>query len=210
MRSKARRKAVVVGAGDNGRSLLNILRLTGAEVLGFLDDARRGEVEGLPILGPMEWLSGKGEIECAVGIASSAARKAVVGRLRLLGASFLTVIHPAAILSPGVKLGQGVFVNAGAIVVHNASLGDFSNVNLACTVGHDCVLESYVTLSPGVNIGGRAVLREGVFAGLNAAINQDVEIGAWTKVALGAAVMKSVGPGKIVAGNPARVMGFVE
>ena len=205
------RKIVILGAGDNGRTVLNLLRLTGegARVAGFADDRATGPVEGEKVLGTVSWAAAQPGVDYALGIASPADRKAVIERLPG-DAAFVSAVHPSVIVGAGVKLGRGVVLNAGVILAHGADLRDFVLVNLASTIGHDSVLHRFVTVSPGVNCGGRVTLGEGVFAGINSCFGQGLEIGAWTKVALGSAVSKSFPAGKVVAGNPARVMGFAD
>ena len=49
-------------------------------------------------------------------------------------------------------MGKGNIVCAGNILTVDITLGDFNIINLDCTVGHDAVLHSYVTVYPSVNI----------------------------------------------------------
>lgn len=50
--------------------------------------------------------------------------------------------------------GEGVVVTAGNILTTEIRLHDFAMLNLMCTVGHDCEIGRFVTVSPGVNISG--------------------------------------------------------
>lgn len=204
------KKIVIIGAGDQGLSALHILRLMkeGSDVAGFLDDRARGEAAGLKVLGPIEWAKANRDHVYVLAVASPADRKAIVERLAEAELSYFSVVHPSVIIGPGVTLGRGVILGAGVIAAHCARLDDFVHVNLASTVGHDCVLSRFVTVSPGVNIGGRVTLGEGVFVGMNACFSQGIAIGEWSKISMGSVVAKAFPARKVVAGNPARVMGF--
>ena len=43
---------------------------------------------------------------------------------------------------------------------------------------------------------------------MNACFSQGLTIGEWSKISMGSAVAKSFPARKVIAGNPARVMGF--
>jgi acetyltransferase-like isoleucine patch superfamily enzyme len=59
---------------------------------------------------------------------------------------------------------------------------------------------------PSIDVLGRIVLGDNVMIGLNAIILPGVEIGANSVVAAGAVVARSVPPGSVVGGVPARVL----
>ncbi|MDX2263504.1 MAG: hypothetical protein NW215_00840 [Hyphomicrobiales bacterium] len=75
-------------------------------------------------------------------------------------------------------------------------------------VGHDTVIEDFVTLCPMVCISGYVVVREGAFLGAGAVVvpgkpGRPIVIGRGAYVFAGAVITKSVADGAKVAGNPA-------
>ena len=138
-------------------------------------------------------------------------RKAVdAARERLPNARFATLVHPntVAAMDPGygdqaLKLGSGVVIAAGNIVTMNVSIGSHVHLNLDCTVGHDAVIENFVTVSPGVHISGRVHIESGVFIGTGANVIEGVRIGRDAVVGAGACVVRDVEPGLTVVGVPA-------
>jgi acetyltransferase-like isoleucine patch superfamily enzyme len=79
---------------------------------------------------------------------------------------------------------------------------------LDCTIGHDVVVGSYSTLSPGVHVSGNVRIGGNVFIGTGACIingraSEPLTIGDGAVVAAGACVTRSVDPGAMVAGVPA-------
>jgi acetyltransferase-like isoleucine patch superfamily enzyme len=76
-------------------------------------------------------------------------------------------------------------------------------------VGHDVSIGDYVTICAGANIAGHVVIEDDVFVGAGAVIvngsaERKLRVGAGAKIAAGAVVTKSVPPGAVLAGNPAR------
>jgi len=77
---------------------------------------------------------------------------------------------------------------------------------ILCTVGHDAIIEDFVTLYPGVHVSGNVYLEEGAEIGTGTAIIQGVRVGAWTTVGAGAVVVKDLPPGVVAVGVPAKVI----
>lgn len=206
------KRVVVVGAGDTGRTALEIVRAlnrdgAGLEILGFLDDdTDKRSVLGLPVLGDVGWAARHPELSYVLGVGVPETKRAIVERLGTAAVQFLSLIHPRATVLDSTQVGRGVLVNAGAVVVHDTRLGDFVTINLNATVGHDCILEDFVTVSPGANVAGRVHVGTGAVIGPNATVLQDLAVGPWATVGAGTVVIKEVPPRVVVFGNPARVV----
>ena len=82
--------------------------------------------------------------------------------------------------------------------------GDHCLIGAACTVGHDAVLEKYVTLYPGVNVSGNTHLREQCEMGTGSQIIQGLSVGERTIVGAGATVVRDLPPDCTAVGVPAR------
>jgi serine acetyltransferase len=80
------------------------------------------------------------------------------------------------------------------------------HVNLACTVGHDAVLEDYATLAPGVHVSGHVVVEEGAYVGTGANVVERLRIGRWSVVGAGSTVLANVPANTTAVGIPARVI----
>lgn len=101
-------------------------------------------------------------------------------------------------IHPGAKLGSGLFIDHGMGVV----------IGETAEVGRDC------TLYQGVTLGGTSLqhgkrhptLEDGVVVGAGAGIIGAIVVGANSKVAAGAVVVKSVPPNSTVVGVPGRVV----
>jgi FlaA1/EpsC-like NDP-sugar epimerase len=82
-------RVVVIAAGGHGREIADVARACAAagqpvELVGFVDDnpeLARATVHDVPVLGRVDWLLGRADIEVVCGIGSPAVRKRVVQRL---------------------------------------------------------------------------------------------------------------------------------
>lgn len=88
-------------------------------------------------------------------------------------------------------------------------LGQHVQVLPMASIGHDVVLEDFVTVAPSAIISGYVHVGEAAFIGAGAVVvpgraDRPLAIGAGATVAAGAVVTKPVAPGRVVGGNPAR------
>lgn len=202
-------RVVILGAGGHAKVVGFILRLSGHEVVGFLDDdpALHGkEVLGMPVLGAND-LAPHLDIDAAiVGIGDNAARRMWYERLRGWGIPLVNAIHPSALIAQGVTLGQGTVMLGNVSVNVEVQVGDNVILNVGAIVGHDSVIASHVHIGPGVILCGGVRVGEGAFLGAGAIVIPGQEIGAGSVIGAGTVVISSIPPGVVAVGNPARIV----
>jgi sugar O-acyltransferase (sialic acid O-acetyltransferase NeuD family) len=209
-------KFVIIGAGGFAREVLDIFEACADagqdfEVLGYLVEAQYGQpgevINGKPILGDFNWLAQHAsEFKVICGVGDPVARKRLVALAKDCRAHFGNIIHPSAILTRRVTLGEGIVITAGAIFTNQIKIGNHVHVNLDCTIGHNVVLEDFATLAPGVHVSGWVILGEGCYVGTGANIIDRKTIGAWSVVGAGSVVISDVPPYSTVVGVPAKVI----
>jgi sugar O-acyltransferase (sialic acid O-acetyltransferase NeuD family) len=118
-----------------------------------------------------------------------------------------TMIDPTAVVAASSTLGEGSYVNAGAIIAAGVRAGTSLSVNRGASIGHHNVIGNYVTVGPGVVTGGECRIQRGAFLGVGAVLAPGVEVGPNAVVGAGAVVIGDVREGAVVVGNPARVVG---
>lgn len=147
---------------------------------------------------------------CAVG--ASKIRKNIVNSLKRINPdiNFATLIDPSAELSDSVKIGAGSIVCAHTIITVDVNIGDHVVINLDCTIGHDAVLQNFVTLYPSVNVSGMANIGLCCELGTGMQIIQGKTIGDYSIIGAGAVVVKDI-PSKCTAvGSPAKPIKFFD
>ncbi|MEW6380704.1 MAG: acetyltransferase [bacterium] len=208
------REIVIFGVGGFGRETafliedINLLKPQW-KLLGFLDEdsGKQGSrVNGYPVLGGIDRFLHNPEVFVVCAIGSPLARKKIVGILEQANARFPNIIHPHVICYHGNSFGVGNIVSSGNILNVDVTVGNHVCFEMASTIGHDVVIEDFVSLMPGVNVSGNVVLEEGCYLGTGCKIIQGKRIGKWAIVGAGAVVIHDVPPYSTVAGVPATVI----
>lgn len=209
-------KVVIIGAGGFGREVLDVLEAVNQEsptyeILGFITEPGYQTpgvlINERPILGYYDWLEAhRDEVKAICGIGAPATRRRLIAKAEATGVSFFSAIHPRALLTRWVTLGTGSIITAGCILTNNITIGSHVHLNLDCTVGHDAVIEDFVTVSPGVHVSGNVRLEEGSFIGTGANLIEGKTIGAWSVVGAGGVVVTHIPANTTAVGNPAKVI----
>lgn len=118
------------------------------------------------------------------------------------------VIRPQGFhyLNPNLYQTNGFIICPGTFITVNVSIGQYFIANLNVTVGHDCQIGDFVTISPGANISGNVNIGDRAYIGTGAVIREGINIGSDSIVGAGAVVVKDVDPGTVVVGNPAKYL----
>ncbi|QTE31602.1 NeuD/PglB/VioB family sugar acetyltransferase [Pengzhenrongella sicca] len=206
----------VVGAGGFGRETLSILHALAADgglppVTGVIDDdpARadldRIEELGQRVVGTVADLARRtGPFGAVLAIGSAPARRRIADLLAGTPVRYPVVVHPDATIGRLVHLAEGVVVAPGARLSTNVLVGRHVQIDQNAVVGHDCVLEEFARLNPQVCVSGAVRIGSGALVGAAATVLPGLSVGADAIVGAGAVVTRSVAPGAVVKGVPAR------
>lgn len=119
--------------------------------------------------------------------------------------TFPVLIHNLAAVDGNIG-SRGCVVAAGAVIGAKVNAGDFCLFNYNCSIGHDVKIGRCVTISPNAVITCGAVIGDEAFIGAGSVTLPGVKIGHGATVGAGAVVARDVEPGKLVMGNPGRVI----
>lgn len=206
----------IIGAGGFGRETAWLTERINQEkqtweIRGFIDDNESlwGTVcGGYPVFGGLKYLQKSDrEVWCVCAVGNAAVRKKIIGRLHGIShIRFATLTDPKTEISGQVSIGEGSIICAGNIITVDVCIGSHNIINLDCTVGHDAVLNDFVTLYPSVNVSGQVKIGECTEIGTGANIIQGRRIGDRTVIGAGAVVIGDIDSDCTAVGSPARVV----
>lgn len=118
-------------------------------------------------------------------------------RLRGLGYTLETYIHPDARIYTAHPLGEGSIVLPGAVVEPHVRIGANTMVWCNATLAHHCTVGDNAWIASGAVISGQAVIGDNCFVGVNATVVNKVHVGECNVVGGGALITKDTKPNTV-------------
>lgn len=202
----------IIGAGGFGREVAWIVERINSikptwKLKGFIDDNETlwGSTEGeYHVFGGCEYLSALEGVYAVCAVGSSNVRKKIIEKLKDTSVKFATLVDPSVLYSNSVRIGEGAIVCAGTIITVDVNIGDHVIVNLDCTIGHDAVIDDFVTIYPSVNVSGNVLIGECSELGTGTQIIQGKKVISNTIIGAGAIVVKDCLESGTYVGSPAK------
>lgn len=193
------RNVVIVGASGHGRVIADIVRACNDAVVGFLNDDESKEV-----LGKIADWEKYNNNEFIIGIGDPDIRDRISKLMD--GVQWYTAIHPSAIVSPSVVIGEGTTVMPNAVVNTGSIIGRHAIINSGAIVEHDNRIGDYSHISVGAKLGGTVQIGDHTWVGIGAVVGNNKSVCANCIVGAGAVVVKNIDEAGVYIGLPARIV----
>lgn len=194
------KKLVIIGASGHGKVIADIAVRNGYEEIVFLDDDETIiECAGFPVVGKTseaKYIEG----DKIVAIGNAKIRKRIQAELN----NIVTLIHPSAVISRRVEIGEGTVVMAGVVINSDTVIGKGCIINTGASVDHDCRIADFVHVSVGVHVAGTCIIGERTWIGAGATVSNNVNICGDCMIGAGALVIKNIEKSGTYIGVPAR------
>lgn len=194
------KKLVIIGASGHGKVIADIAVKNGYKNIVFLDDnADIKECAGFPVIGKTEEAKNI-DADKIVAIGNAKIRERIQRELD----GVVTLIHPSAVISRRVEIGNGSVVMAGAVINSDAIIGRGCIINTGASVDHDCKIEDYVHVSVGTHVAGTVEIGKRTWVGAGVTVSNNVNIARNCMIGAGAVVIKDIDKSGTYIGVPAR------
>lgn len=201
-------------AGGLGRDVLKMARYINRqqgrwEEVFFIDDHfTSGEMNNAPVIRFEKYLKQRNNHTDEFVIANGEAvyRKQIYQKLKESGCVFTNIVHPNVYLDEYDFIQDGAIITEGNVLGGNIHIGKCTYVSLACILGHDVVLEDFVTLSHDVNLSGSVHIGEGTYIGTGTVIRDEVTIGKNCIIGMGSLVTRDIPDNVVAYGSPCRAV----
>jgi len=202
---------VIIGAGGLAREVYDLAHVCYQgfpefNVKGFLSDGP----SSIESLGYPPVISNVDEYEvqesdfffCAIGNAKD--RKRTVDIILAKGGKFINLIHPTALISPSVVLGQGIAIKAYCSIASDVRIGDFTYLQGSVIIGHDVQIGKFCQVNSFAFFAGNVRVEDLCTINAGAKLIQKVVVEEGAKVGMGSVVLNKVKKGTTVFGIPAK------
>lgn len=192
-------KLTIIGASGHGKVVADIARVSGYDVIEFLDDDRTVSFCGsYPVVGTTD-KAVDSDIFVAIGNANIRERLSK-------GRKLVTLIHPNAVIAEGVEIGEGTVVMAGAVINPGAKIGRGCIINTSSSIDHDCIVDDYCHISVGSHLCGTVKIGKKTWIGAGSTVINNVNICGGCTIGAGAVVIKDIKEEGTYIGVPAKIM----
>ena len=207
------KKIVIYGAGGFAREIIWLIEEINSdskkwEILGLIEDNLDNfgkEINGYKILGGRDYLKSlSDDIFVVIAIGDGNIRKKIFENFP--NKKYATLIHPNVKLSQTNRIGEGSIICAGCNLTVNIIIGNHSNINLNCTIAHDCQIDDFVSIFPQVAISGNVTVGSNTTIGTGSSVIQNIIIGKDVTVASMSNVTKNIPDESIGLGNPIKII----
>ncbi|MEE1305134.1 MAG: acetyltransferase [Agathobacter sp.] len=178
-------KLIIIGNTEHAATISNYIENTGfGEIIGFSVDKEyidTPEFCGKPVI-DLEKLQEKfssKDIKLIMGIGykkMGEIKKNIFLRCKEMGFSFENYIHPSAIVSKDVNLGQGNNILEGVIIESGVDMGDCNILFAGVLIGHGSRVGNYNTFAGKTNISGFVDIGNNCMFGINSTVKDNVNI----------------------------------
>jgi len=195
----------IFGAGGFAKEVFWLAQQCGYVVDAFIDIHAGEDYHGTPVkdenyFDPSQHLA-------VVAVGSPKLREKIVKNIiETHGLEvFATLVHPKAnLMDPTIVVGYGSVICANCILTCDIKMGNFAQLNLATTIGHDVQTGDFFTTAPGVHVSGKVIAGDKVYMGTNSSTVEDISICSDVTIGASACVSKDIVESGIYVGVPAR------
>jgi sugar O-acyltransferase (sialic acid O-acetyltransferase NeuD family) len=197
------KKVIIIGSGGHGAELDDYIRFSNRnpdtekiDVIGFIDDNPENYNAykfSSPLLGSIINHRIFKDALYIIGIANLNHRRTIAESFKNAGASFMTFIHPTAMVSPSSTMGEGNVIAPLVNIGPNVSIGNFNLLNARTSLGHDTSLGDFNFISPNCSFSGHTTIGDENLFGINSATIPKITIGNRNKIMAGMVADKSLG-----------------
>ncbi|KFZ29216.1 acetyltransferase [Pseudidiomarina atlantica] len=202
----------VYGASGFGREVMPLARAQypDAECVFVDDGANDKELNGYPILSFAKFCEYQAnDKKVSIAIANSTVREKLAEKLRSESIEEINIVAGNSVILDAVNMAPGAILCPFVTLTSNIKIGKSFHANIYSYVAHDCVIGDFVTFAPSAKCNGNVHIEDHAYIGTGAVIKQGTPekplvIGKGAVIGMGAVVTKSVAPGEVVVGNPAK------
>jgi len=183
------------------------------KMTGYLNDRMKsGDViEGFPVLGALSDTKkfieeGYYFINTIYRIDGQDLRINMFENLQIPDERLVTFIHPTAYVPRGVEIGSGCVIMPNVSISPGVKFGRCCLVMIAATIGHNNTIGDHCHFAAESCVGAYLKIGKGVHIGLNASVREELTLGDYSTLAMGAVLLSDMGEFEIWAGVPAKLL----
>ncbi len=205
------KKIIVLGSGGHAKVVIDILNLMpNIQIIGVTSNSieKGNSFFGYPVIGNDEEIIKYDPLTHSIamglgGYRNNDLRVQAYNYVKNIGFSFINTIHPSAIISKKIKMGEGITIFPGVIINTDVEINNNVIIATGSSIDHETIIQKNTLISAGVTIGAYSIIGEECLIALGSKIISGINIANNTLVGAGAVVVKDTIPYSEMIGIPA-------
>jgi sugar O-acyltransferase (sialic acid O-acetyltransferase NeuD family) len=199
-----KKPVIILGAGGHAKVIMDILSQKKIKILGMaaLHNSKKANYD-FKTFSDEEVIANfdSEEINLVNGLGSlpnDNKRYELSKKYLDFGFKFINIIHTSSIISKNTKILDGAQIMAGVIIGPGCKIGEGTIVNSQSSIDHDCEIENYSHICPGVVCSGNVRIGSFVHISTGVSIINNINIGDNSIIYPGVTLVKDVPKNSIV------------
>jgi|TARA_B100001063_G_C16599470_1_gene469930 sugar O-acyltransferase (sialic acid O-acetyltransferase NeuD family) len=196
-----KKKIIIFTAGSAGRETFKLIKEISLlsknkwEVLGYIDSSKRlnGKIlDGVKIYSNCKKFKSK-DIFAICGITDPLKRKEIY-KNEIIKNKFKipNLIHPKNIIPKDLKIGFGNIIFNHVHLSFEVSIKNCSLISNFTDLGHNSIVNDFVSIMPQTSIGGNCKIGNNTFIGSGSNVHQNTNIGKNCKIGMGSIIINEI------------------
>jgi len=206
MKTTLKKPVAIVGYSGHAYVIIDIFLNAGRLVTAYCDqEEKKANPYHLNYLGKeSEVISKLKKYDYFACVGHNGIREKIHMQLSQFLGDPINAIHPSAVISGSVRMGDGVMIAANATLNPMVEIGRGVICNTSSSIDHECIIGDFCHIAPGAVLCGNVQVGRNTFIGANSVVRQGVSIGNNVTIGAGTVVIKDIPDNATVIGNPAR------
>jgi len=208
VKTTLKKPVAIVGYSGHAYVIIDIFLNAGRLVTAYCDsEEKASNPYHLTYLGKeMEVIDKLKQFDFFACVGHNGIREKIHNQLSQFLGDPINAIHPSAVISASVKMGEGVMIAANATLNPLVTLGRGVICNTSTSIDHEVVVGDFCHIAPGAVLCGNVTVGRSSFIGANSVIKQGIVIGNNVTIGAGTVVIKDIPDNTTVVGNPAKTL----
>ena len=179
MKTTIKKPVAIVGYSGHAYVIIDILLSSGRLVTAYCDSEKKAfNPYHLDYLGKeSDVITKLKKFDFFACVGHNGIREKIHTQLSQYLGNPINAIHPSAVISASVKMGDGVMIAANATLNPLVEIGQGVICNTSTSIDHECIIGDFSHIAPGAVLCGNVIVGKGTFIGANSVIRQGIKIG---------------------------------
>ena len=198
----------IFSAAGFGREVYGAVVRAGFKVKGFVEKEMEYMWNGVPVLSEDNFFKNYLPEAVVVAVGDPNLREKIVNKIidKFPDCDFPNIIDSSSIflVPETIILGKGIVIMPFCYLTTDIIIRNFCQFNVGTGIGHDCVIDEYVTTGMNPNIAGNNKIGRNTRLGSNVTTKEKTSICNNVMLGIGTVVVKDIIEPGVYIGNPAK------